>query len=312
VIGRGRNLSEQRSRLTLEVRSSEPQRLDNWLVESLSWKSRNRLQRLIREGHVTINGDAAKASRRVRNGDVVELHLSDGVGVPDDYAERELEIVYEDDWLVAVNKPPDMLVHPVGRHVYDTLINYLHYRYHQPGNDGEEVIPRLCHRLDKDTTGVVVVGKNTYAHREIMYQFENRHVSKRYLTIVEGRFPDNISRIDVPIGEGRCLKSALAADVLKPSETLVDIVSTHDDFTVLRCVPSTGRQNQIRIHVAACGHPVVGDVRYGARETHGMATREGWPSRYLLHSEYLRFWHPRLKTTIELHAEAPEDLRSLL
>ncbi len=312
MIGRGRNLSEPRSSLKLEVRSSGPRRLDSWLVESMAWKSRNRLQRLIRDGHVTINGEVAKASRRVRAGDVVEMRLSDGVGIPQDYAERELEVVYEDDWLIAINKPPGMLVHPVGRHVYDTLINYLHYRYHQPGDDGEEIIPRLCHRLDKDTTGLVVVGKNTYTHREVMYQFENRRVSKRYLTIVEGRFPEDIDRIDVPIGEGRCLKSALEHEVLKPSETLVEVVATHGDFTVLRCVPSTGRQNQIRIHLAARGHPVVGDLRYGARETRGMATRKGWPSRYLLHSEYLRFWHPRLKTAIELHSAAPEDFRSLL
>ena len=121
MIGRGRDLSKERNRLSMVVRSNETQRLDNFLVNNLAWKSRNRLQGLIREGLVTVNGEKTKASRRVHLDDLVEIHLSSGLGVPDDYAERKLDIIYEDEWLVAVNKPPGMLVHPDSKPISLTI-----------------------------------------------------------------------------------------------------------------------------------------------------------------------------------------------
>ena len=312
MIGRGRNLSKERSQLALVVRTGEPQRLDNFLVNNLAWKSRSRLQNLIREGRVTVNGEKTKASRRVRLDDVVEIRLSNGLGLPDDYSERKLDIIYEDEWLVAVNKPPGMLVHPVGRHVYDTLINYLHHRYHSPASEGEEIVPKLCHRLDRDTTGVVIVGKKAYVHREVQRQFEKRQVSKTYLALANGHFPPAHAEIDIPIGEGRCLQSALEHVVLRKSRTLVTVLETYEDCSLLRCVPCTGRQNQIRVHLAALGHPIVGDERYGGDSPGERPGRKSWPLRYLLHSESIRFWHPRLKQNLELRAPVPPDFQELL
>ncbi|MBL04048.1 MAG: hypothetical protein CMJ99_00245 [Planctomycetes bacterium] len=312
MIGRGRNLSEERSQLALVVRTGESQRLDNFLVNNLAWKSRSRLQNLIREGRVTVNGEKTKASRRVRLDDVVEIRLSNGLGLPDDYSERKLDIIYEDEWLVAVNKPPGMLVHPVGRHVYDTLINYLHHRYHSPASEGEEIVPKLCHRLDRDTTGVVIVGKKPYVHREVQRQFEKRQVSKTYLALANGHFPPDRGEIDIPIGEGRCLQSALEHEVLRKSRTLVTVLETYEDCSLLRCVPCTGRQNQIRVHLAALGHPIAGDEKYGGDSPGERPGRKSWPLRYLLHSESIRFWHPRLKQNLELRAPVPPDFQELL
>jgi len=312
VIGRGRNLSEERSQLALVVRTGESQRLDNFLVNNLAWKSRSRLQNLIRKGRVTVNGEKTKASRRVRLDDVVEIRLSNGLGLPDDYSERKLDIIYEDEWLVAVNKPPGMLVHPVGRHVYDTLINYLHHRYHSPASEGEEIVPKLCHRLDRDTTGVVIVGKKPYVHREVQRQFEKRQVSKTYLALANGHFPPDRGEIDIPIGEGRCLQSALEHEVLRKSRTLVTVLETYEDCSLLRCVPCTGRQNQIRVHLAALGHPIAGDEKYGGDSPGERPGRKSWPLRYLLHSESIRFWHPRLKQNLELRAPVPPDFQELL
>ena len=312
MIDRGRNLSEERNQLTLVVRTSGAQRLDSFLVNHLAWKSRSRLQGLIREGRVTVNGEKTKASRRVRLDDLVEIHLSNGLGLPDDYSERKLDIIYEDEWLVAVNKPPGMLVHPVGRHVYDTLINYLHHRYHCPAPNGEEVVPRLCHRLDRDTTGVVVVGKKTYVHREVQVQFEKRLVSKTYLALANGQFSADLKEINLPIGEGRCLQSALENEALKESRTLVTVLKRYDDCTLLRCSPCTGRQNQIRVHLAATGHPIAGDERYGGDSPGDLPRRRSWPLRHLLHSESIRFWHPRLKQNLELKAPLPPDFQELL
>jgi 23S rRNA pseudouridine1911/1915/1917 synthase len=195
----------------------------------------------------------------------------------------------------------------VGRHVYDTLINYLHHRYHLAAAGGEEVIPRLCHRLDRDTTGVIVVAKNAYVHREMSYQFENRLVSKQYVALVEGRFPADLRSIAIPLGEGRSLKGSLEHQSLKTSETLVRVEKPFGEYTLLRCVPLTGRLNQIRIHLAASRHPVTGDERYG-----GKAPPPGFPARYLLHSQRLSFYHPRLKSAVEIRAPLPADFRQLL
>lgn len=307
MIGRGRNLSRERHIIELEVRGAAAQRLDRFVIETLVWKSRSRVQKLIRRGVVTVNSEPSKPSRRVRAGDVVRLTLSPGVGVPTDYEERQIDVVYEDRWLAVVNKPPGMLVHPVGRHVYDTLINYLHHRYHRSIEGGDGVIPRLCHRLDRDTTGLLVVGKDSYVHREVSDQFETRRVAKEYLALVAGIYPAERRAIDIPLGEGRCLRSALEAGVLRPALTAVEVQQSLPEHTLLRCSPHTGRQNQIRVHLAAVGFPIVGDIRYG-----GPPPPPGFPPRYLLHSARVRFHHPRLKMEMEIEAPPPDDFRELV
>ena len=323
MIGRGRDLSIERNVLQLEVRSQRLPRLDHWLVDNLPWRSRSRLQALIRAQRVLVNDRPAKPSQRVHEGDHIEIRLSSGVGVPADYSSYEPEILYEDEWLVAVNKPAGLLVHPVGRHVYDTLMNYLHWRYHdaanadsspergvagarrrtrgRPAGADEGVVPRLCHRLDRDTTGVVVVAKRAFVHREVSGQFERRQVGKRYLAIAEGRVPRELGSIDTPIGEARSLRGALEHQSLKPSRTEVEVVEYAGAATLLRCTPHTGRQNQIRIHLAAAGFPILGDARYRSLD----GPEENAEGSYWLHSELLRFWHPRLKVRVEIAAPPP-------
>ncbi len=242
-----------------------------------------------------------------RLGDRIAVALSGEAASPPDYSLLELKIVYEDPWLVAVDKPPDMLVHPVGSHVYDTLLNYLHHRYRGlKFPDGEPVHPRLCHRIDKDTTGIVLVGKDTYVHAAVREQFETRRVSKEYVALVRGRCRD-IGEIDIPIGEGADLPSSLHHRVLRPSRTIVKILARYRDYTLLSCIPATGRQNQIRIHLAAVGHPIVGDERFGSN-----SPDPGFPQRYLLHSRRLVFYHPREKCSVELEAPLPHDFAALL
>jgi 23S rRNA pseudouridine1911/1915/1917 synthase len=319
MIGRGRDLSQEREVLTLHVRSTLGERLDRYVLESMVWKSRSRIQELIRDGRITVNGETSKPSRRVHAGDVIELRLSSGVRVPRDYSDQELEVLYEDEWLVAINKPADLLVHPVGRHVYDTLLNYLHHRYHDApdeapgggegtagGSAAPVVVPRLCHRLDRDTTGVVVVAKDAHVHREVMRQFERREVVKEYLALVEGSIQEPETTVRVPIGEGRCLRSSLEHPQCKDSETLVRVERRLPEHTLVRCRPLTGRQNQIRIHLAALGHPIAGDLRFGSRPPPAAL-----PQRYLLHAAFLRLHHPRLKSPLELAAPLPDDFRAV-
>lgn len=308
MIGRGRDLSVRRDRLVITARNLTAERLDHHLLGALKWKSRRRIQDLIHAGKIVVNGQLAKPARKVRSGDEIVVHLSDGTGLPQSYEALQLPVLYEDPWLLAVNKPPGLLVHPVGRHVYDTLINYLHHRFRDERDArGEVVRPRLCHRLDKDTTGLVLVGKEAYVHREVQRQFERRLVEKEYIALVRGEYPADAGSVEVPIGEGRCLRSCLEHEILKPSRTGVNVLSRLRGFTLLSCVPHTGRQNQIRVHLAATGFPIVGDERYG-----GGKPPAGFPDRYLLHSRALRVDHPRLKTWLELRAELPEDFRALL
>ena len=229
----------------------------------------------------------------------------------------------EDAWLLALNKPPDLLVHPVGRHVYDTLINYLHFHYrdvmaakgadasHREASRRGLVHLRLCHRIDKDTTGVLLVGKDTYVHRSVQRQFEDRLVSKRYLALTLGRVPTDLDIIDRPLAEGRSLEECLGGADQKPSRTSVRVLETFEhngeSFSWVAASPLTGRQNQIRLHLAAIGHPIVGDERFGA----GAPPAE-FPERFILHAQRLTFYHPRLKSQVVLEAPLPGDVSALL
>ena len=313
VSWRRRNLSLEQNVRTLTVRTSTPARLDQYLCDALNWRSRTRLKRLVLEGFVDVNGTVSKPSRKVRDGDTITLRLSTGTGAPQEHEDLTLDVLYEDPWLVAVAKPAGLLVHPVGRHVYDTLINHLHRRYRgdsdeRPhGRDHVETIPRLCHRLDRDTTGVVLVAKESAVHRDIMGQFANRRVRKVYSALVCGDFPQEAARLTTPMGEGRCLATCLEHEVLKEARTDVRVETRFGHYTLLACEPKTGRQNQIRVHLAAAGFPLVGDERYG----HGPPP-VGFPGRFLLHSRLLALYHPRLKSRVELTAVLPKDFAAVL
>ena len=324
MIGRGRNLSVIRDEIQLSVRSNRQSlRLDQFLKSALSWQSRTRIQRLVREQRVKVNGaTAAKPSMFVRPGDQVLVKLTHGAGMPD-YEAYRLERLYEDAWLLALNKPPGLLVHPVGRHVYDTLINYLHYHYRDVmAAKGADTSPRessrkglfhlrLCHRIDKDTTGVLLVGKETYVHQSVQRQFENRLVSKRYLALALGRVPTDLDVIDRPLAEGRSLQECLGGADQKPSRTAVQVLETFEhngeSFSWIAASPLTGRQNQIRLHLAAVGHPIVGDQKFGS----GPPPPQ-FPERFILHAQRLSFHHPRLKSRVILEAPLPGDVEALL
>ncbi len=327
MIGRNRNLSERREILDVPVKAVQAVRLDLYLRANLVWKSRGRIQDLIHRGHITVNGKQAKPSQAVRGGDRIEVRLSLGTGIPDDYRHREMKTIYEDPWILAIDKPAGMLVHPVGKHLYDTLINYLHYRYLEAGGADpqtaprsaaprrarrqidESTAPRLCHRIDRDTTGILLVAKESYVHREMQRQFQDRHVSKEYWTIAHGLVPEGLRDIAVPIGEGKDLLAALEPPV-RPTQTRIQVLGRlfcpGGDFTLLAARPVTGRQNQIRVHLAAIGHPIAGDTRYGGSRV------DGFPQRYLLHARWVRFFHPRLKCAVELEAAPPDDFLDLI
>ncbi|MBN1421274.1 MAG: RluA family pseudouridine synthase, partial [Planctomycetes bacterium] len=259
-----RDLSEPIETIAIRVRSMEKDRLDVYLRRKLRWKSRTHLQEVISEGRVRVNGTVRKASYAVKAGDLIEVAVSHGTGVPGDYRDLAPEILYEDEWIIAVNKPPGILVHPAGRHVYDTVLNYLHFRY-RGAERGRA--PRLAHRLDRDTTGVLLAVRDEETGRDLQHQFEGRRVTKVYRAVVAGSPPWDRVRIERPIGE-------------RPARTDVEVLARLGPWAEVECRPLTGRQNQIRIHLAGEGFPIAGDA-----EIAGDAARSAppLPPRYLLH-----------------------------
>ena len=208
-----------------------------------------------------------RPGRHLRHGSRVVVRIPDELRLPMlKESTDELAILYEDEAILAVDKPPMVVVHPSGRYLSDTLIQRVHKRYGQGFELERGGAPRLCHRLDRETSGVVLVGKNPIAHADVMGQFERREVEKEYQAIVWGSPERDGGTIDMPIGEARVskieLKMTIQADG-QPSRTDWRVLERLQDCALVACAPYTGRQHQIRVHMAAIGHPVVGDKLYG-------------------------------------------------
>lgn len=303
-------------------------RLDQYLVATFPGHSRSAIQRAIEASAVTVNGQPTKASYRLRDGDCIRIWLPDPEAhapVPEDIP---LEILYEDDYLVVINKPPDMVVHPAKGNWSGTLVNALRFHFdHLSGLNGD-YRPGIVHRLDRDTSGVILVAKEESTHRDLSMQFETRKVYKEYLAITLGvldRDSDYIERAIGPHPHDREKKAAYAQPDeernIKDACTYYEVVERFQGFTLVRCLPKTGRTHQIRVHLACIGCPVLADKAYGGRNalrksdlirSLDPAEDEVLLARQALHSHRLRFQHPRTGRWIEVQAALPEDMEKTL
>lgn len=319
MLPTGRDLSQPHGKLDLRVRSGVGERLDQYLLRRLGWKSRRKVQRLIESGRVVVDGRSAKPALRMHRGDVISVALDPGGHRAAD--DGLLEPIWEDPYLFAVDKPPGVLVHPVGRTVSGTIINAVHGRYRRLTERGRRSVqPRLCHRLDRETSGVLLVAKTVPARRRLQLAFEENRVAKEYCAIVEGHPQLDRFSIELPIcshidrerrSHHRLARVAAAG---KYSRTDIETLATGPGFSVVLCRPITGRQNQIRAHLAAVGHPIVGDVGYadGDRPWASRAGAPPPPTRALLHSARLMFPHPIWGTRQCLAAPPPSDMTPFL
>ena len=282
------------------------QRLDRYLAQAVPGVSRSQLQRLIRQGLVTLDGRAARPSTLVEPGMRVTVHLLSppvpGIA-PEPIA---LDIVYEDGDLLVVDKPAGMVVHPAAGHPGGTLVNAL--LAHIPAlAGGEQGRPGIVHRLDRDTSGLIVVAKTTPALEHLRRQFKSRQVHKTYLALVRGRPPAAEGVIEAPVGRDPHHRQRMA--VLpggRPARTHFRRLAELGDHCLMSVRPETGRTHQIRVHLAWLGVPVVGDRIYGGRRDDLGAPRQ------LLHAWRLSFDRPGGRGRIELTAPLPADMRAVL
>jgi 23S rRNA pseudouridine1911/1915/1917 synthase len=280
----------------------EALRIDQFLAAQLPAFSRARIQDLIKSGHVTLNGNPTKANARLRLGETVVLEEPPAVPVETRPEAIALEVLFEDDDLIVINKGPDMVVHPAAGNWEGTLVNALLYHCGTLSGIGGEQRPGIVHRLDKDTSGCLVAAKNDLAHQGLSKQFAGREVSKVYLALVFGRPPLPQGIIDAPIARHPVDRKKMA--VVGPGGTGR---SARTDWRVLQvlggaalveCTLHTGRTHQIRVHLKHLGYPLLGDAVYGRVA--------GYP-RQMLHAWKLGFLHPRTGERMSFESPIPVD-----
>jgi len=283
------------------------QRLDRLLAAHLTDISRAQVQRLIKSGAVTVNGRPSKPAYRVEAGDRIAVVLPEEVEAAVLPEPIPLKVVYEDAHLLAVDKPAGMVVHPAAGHASGTLVNALLARCPQVANVGGLERAGTVHRLDKDTSGLLLVAKDPATHAALQHQFKHRQVRKTYLALVEGRVQPREGVIEAPVGRDRRERKRMAVvKTGRPALTQYRVVETFRDHTLLEVRPHTGRTHQVRVHLAWLGYPVVGDRVYGHRRQPLL------PHRHFLHARELQFTHPATGEALTLTAPLPSELASVL
>ena len=297
---------------------NEGERLDAFLASHIEGWSRARLQRLIEEADVLVNGHAVKSSYKLHLNDEIEVELTPPPSTSFAPENIPLDVVYEDDELIVVNKPAGIVVHPAAGVMSGTLANALAFHFQQLSKSGGAVRPGIVHRLDKGTSGLMVVAKTESAHENLADQFRDREIFKSYMALVHGQVEKRTGQIDQPIGRDRGNRTRMAVvRGGRPSLSIYRVRKRFERFTLLNVELKTGRTHQIRVHLAWLKHPVVGDEAYGGGRDktisdHKLRSEIANLGRQFLHAEQLGFRHPRTKEEMRFTAPLPSDLQAVL
>lgn len=288
------------------------QRLDRYLVDRLADASRSQIQTWIAEGAIQVNGHVSKSGYVLRTGDeilvvpaAVPVHTNQVKACP-----LPLDIVYEDADLLVINKAAGMVVHPAPGHSEDTLVNALLAYYPQMRTGEADQRPGIVHRLDRDTSGLLIVARNTRSQAALIEQMQRHEIIKRYLALVEGNIALDQGSIDAPIGRDPRHRQQMTISALgsRAARTHFRVQERFARHTLLLVQLETGRTHQIRVHLKAIGHPVVGDPTYGS----GTVIRGTRLQRQFLHSHQLQFTHPYSGEQLQFTADLPADLQIVL
>jgi 23S rRNA pseudouridine1911/1915/1917 synthase len=291
------------------------QRLDRFLVSVLEGHSRSQAQKLIDDGRVTLERKPAKANLAMREGDRVTVEVPAPVASAVDAEELPLEILFQDADIAVLDKPAGMVVHPGAGHATGTLVNALLHHLDDLSGVGGELRPGIVHRLDRGTSGVMVVAKHDAAHHELARQFHDREVEKEYIGLVWGLVQAG-RRIDAAIGRDPKNRQKMSARARRAREAVTRITRAHPmpGVTLCQVAIHTGRTHQIRVHLSAIGHPIVGDSMYGGVHRRVAADIKAVLrlERPFLHAHRLAFTHPRDGRRLEFRTPLPRDLQSVL
>ena len=299
-------MEEQRMTVTAQGKDVG-QRID---AASSAWTglSRQSMKKRLDAGDVTVDGKPVKASYKLKEGDTVTIRIPEAKPVSARPENIPLDIVYEDRDLLVVNKPTGMVVHPAPGHAEGTLVGALLYHTTDLSGINGELRPGIVHRIDKDTSGLLVVAKNDAAHRALAAQLAEHAMDRQYRAVVNGVVTSNRGTVDMPIGRHPKDRLRMAAvEGGKPAVTHFEVVERYERFTQMIFHLETGRTHQIRVHMAAIGHPVTGDPLYGGDRGLSFPT-EG----QCLHAEVLGFVHPSTGEHLRFHAPLPEDFLAVL
>ena len=286
----------------------EDERIDKCLQVLIDSLSRSYIQKIIKDGNLEVNGKKVKSSYSVKTDDIIVFQVPDAVE-PDILAQDiPLDILYEDEDLLIVNKPKNMVVHPAAGHATDTLVNAImfHCKDNLSGINGV-LRPGIVHRIDKDTTGSLIVCKNDFAHESIALQLKDHSITRKYRAIVHGRIKEEEGTVDAPIGRSPQDRKKMAINPSgKPAVTHYKVLQRFEEFTYIECQLETGRTHQIRVHMSSIGHPLLGDDVYCNKKTKYNLQGQ------TLHAMVIGFIHPHTKEYIEVSAPLPEYFTHLL
>jgi 23S rRNA pseudouridine1911/1915/1917 synthase len=298
---------------------SEGVRLDRFLVSILPAHSRSQIQRLIKDGHILVAGREAKSNQPVKSGQDITVDVPDPVDPVPQPEALPLPILYQDSDLIVIDKPAGMVVHPAAGHASGTLVNALLHHVDDLSGIGGEKRPGIVHRLDRGTSGLMVVAKHDAAHEELGRQFADREVEKEYFALAWGEVMAG-RRIDVPIGRDPGNRKKMSSEptrVRRSREAVTRIVRAEHFgrvLTLAQVAIHTGRTHQIRVHLSAIGHPIVGDALYGGvhRRVPGDLRAVNHLDRPFLHAARLVFKHPEDQRRMEFTSALPADLQRVL
>ena len=293
----------------MKITATAEIRIDKFLSENLNELTRNHIQKLCDDGNIFLNGKACNKKAILKIGDKIELNIPEAVPLDLEAEEIKLDIIYEDDFLIVVNKKRGMVVHPANGNLSGTLVNAL--LYHCKGNLSSingVVRPGIVHRIDKDTSGLLLVAKNDTAHLSLSEQIKEHSVKREYSALLDGVIKTDFGAVNKPIGRSDKdrKKMTITDKNSKNAVTNFEVLERYQHNCLVKCRLETGRTHQIRVHMASLGHPVTGDSVYGARK------QKLFFKGQLLHAKTIGFIHPKTDEYMEFTSELPDEFQAVI